>query len=148
MRKAANVILEDNTPPISPSSSFSRFKVGRIIAARNKRDRKTENKALKIKVLEMRRIIKRYKMRIMPALHIGQRVGKRAAPATCPMCRTGVGALYLNVGRRACELAARCRQHQRALVANLRRTNHNIAHTVCPEQRSRVHVFFLRRINT
>ncbi|KAJ0169457.1 hypothetical protein K1T71_015044 [Dendrolimus kikuchii] len=64
MRKAANVLLEDNTPPISPSSSFSRIEVGRLIAARNKRERKAENEALKIKVLEMRRIIKRYRMRI------------------------------------------------------------------------------------
>lgn len=34
---------------------------------------------------------------LMPALHIGQHVGKRAGSATGPMCRTGVGALAVGI---------------------------------------------------
>lgn len=37
MRKASANFLEENTPPSSPSSSFSRVEVGRVIAARNKK---------------------------------------------------------------------------------------------------------------
>lgn len=64
MRKATTTLLEDNTPPMSPSSSFSRVEVGRAIAARNKKKIKAENETLKIKVLEMRKRLKKYRMRI------------------------------------------------------------------------------------
>lgn len=58
MQKASTNFLEDNTLPSSPSSSFSRVEVGRVIAARNKKNIKAENETLKIKVLEMQKKLK------------------------------------------------------------------------------------------
>ncbi|XP_047026178.1 uncharacterized protein LOC124634596 [Helicoverpa zea] len=64
MRKATESLIQENTPPASPSSSLSRVESGRAVAARNKRARKAENEALKKKVFQMGKVIKKYRMRI------------------------------------------------------------------------------------
>ncbi|XP_022836669.1 DEAD-box ATP-dependent RNA helicase 42-like [Spodoptera litura] len=64
MRKATDALIQEDTPPSSPSASFSRVESGRAVAARNKRARLAENEVLKKKVLHMGKVIKKYRMRI------------------------------------------------------------------------------------
>ncbi|XP_047518191.1 uncharacterized protein LOC125058196 [Pieris napi] len=80
MRKATSALIQENTPPPSPSSSFSRIEVGRAVAARNKREKKIENETLKKKVLHMAKQIKKYRMRIRRLEERKQKASNVASP--------------------------------------------------------------------
>ncbi|CAG9786535.1 unnamed protein product [Diatraea saccharalis] len=64
IRKQTNKILL-NTPPSSPSSSFSRVELGRAVSARNRRRLKAKNDYLSFRLQLLEKKLAKYRMRIL-----------------------------------------------------------------------------------
>jgi hypothetical protein len=64
LKKQDVVELEGDNPSTSTTSSRSRVSTGKIISARNRRRMKQENESLKKKIIDMRRELNKYKMRV------------------------------------------------------------------------------------
>lgn len=65
LRKRTEEMLNENTPPLSSSSSFSRIGSGRAVSARNRRLLKAENEFLFNRLKQIEKQLAKYRMRLL-----------------------------------------------------------------------------------